>query len=93
MVELDAEFPQYGFAEHKGYCTPVHDAALGAHGPSRVHRFSFVNVRAARAARSPSGAVDPTGDPADVGPIGDRVHNGSPIDGLSEVGSGGGMRL
>ena len=35
MVALDAEFPQYGFAEHKGYCTPVHDAALAEHGPSR----------------------------------------------------------
>lgn len=47
MVGLDAELPQYGFAEHKGYCTPLHDAALGAHGPSAVHRYSFVNVRAA----------------------------------------------
>ena len=47
MVGLDAELPQYGFAGHKGYCTPVHDAALAAHGPSAVHRYSFVNVRAA----------------------------------------------
>jgi ribonuclease HII len=47
MVALDADLPQYGFAEHKGYCTPVHDAALARHGPSRVHRWSFVNVRAA----------------------------------------------
>lgn len=47
MVELDAEHPQYRFAEHKGYCTPVHDAALAEHGPSAVHRYSFVNVRAA----------------------------------------------
>lgn len=45
MVELDAELPQYGFAEHKGYCTPAHDAALTRHGPSAVHRYSFVNVR------------------------------------------------
>lgn len=48
MVDLDAEFPQYRFAEHKGYCTPVHDAALVEHGPAPVHRHSFVNVRAAR---------------------------------------------
>jgi ribonuclease HII len=48
MVALHQDFPQYGFAEHKGYCTSVHDAALAQHGPSRVHRFSFVNVRAAR---------------------------------------------
>ena len=47
MVELDAEHPQYRFAEHKGYCTPVHDEALAEHGPSAVHRYSFVNVRAA----------------------------------------------
>jgi ribonuclease HII len=52
MVALDAELPQYRFAEHKGYCTPVHDAALAEHGPSAVHRYSFVNVRAARDARA-----------------------------------------
>jgi ribonuclease HII len=44
MVELDGRYPQYGFAEHKGYCTPVHDAALTEHGPCPEHRFSFVNV-------------------------------------------------
>ena len=49
MVELDAEHPHYRFAEHKGYCTPVHDAALAELGPSAVHRRSFVNVRAAAA--------------------------------------------
>jgi ribonuclease HII len=48
MVALDAEFPEYGFAEHKGYCTPLHSEAMLAHGPSRVHRYSFVNVRLAR---------------------------------------------
>jgi ribonuclease HII len=47
MIDLHAELPQYGFDAHKGYCTPVHDAALAAHGPSGVHRYSFVNVRAA----------------------------------------------
>ncbi len=47
MVALDAEHPHYRFAEHKGYCTPVHDAALSEHGPSAVHRYSFINVRAA----------------------------------------------
>jgi len=60
MVELDAEHPQYRFAEHKGYCTPVHDAALTEHGPSPVHRYSFVNVRAAlrSAVGPPAGLVD-----------------------------------
>lgn len=57
MVELDAEHPGYRFAEHKGYCTPVHDAALAEHGPSAVHRWSFVNVRSA--ARSERGARIP----------------------------------
>jgi len=47
MVDLHAELPQYGFDAHKGYCTPVHDAALAEHGPSPIHRYSFVNVRAA----------------------------------------------
>jgi ribonuclease HII len=59
MVALDAEFPEYGFAEHKGYCTPVHDEAMLVHGPSRVHRYSFVNVRAARdGVRQPARALD-----------------------------------
>lgn len=52
MTDLDRDLPAYGFAEHKGYCTPVHDAALAEHGPSPVHRYSFVNVRAARDARA-----------------------------------------
>lgn len=51
MVELDREFPQYGFAEHKGYCTPAHDRTLNAHGPCEEHRFSFVNVVRAGAVR------------------------------------------
>ncbi|WBB70429.1 ribonuclease HII [Micromonospora sp. WMMD812] len=44
MVELDGTFPAYGFAEHKGYITPEHTAALREHGPCREHRFSYVNV-------------------------------------------------
>lgn len=46
MTELDAEYPQYGFAEHKGYSTPEHAAALREHGPSPVHRHSYRNVAA-----------------------------------------------
>ena len=46
MVELDAEFPRYGFAEHKGYSTEEHSAALERHGPCPQHRFSYVNVAA-----------------------------------------------
>lgn len=47
MAELDARFPAYGFARHKGYATPDHTAALAAHGPCPQHRFSYVNVRGA----------------------------------------------
>jgi ribonuclease HII len=44
MVELDDRYPDYGFAEHKGYVTPEHSAALDRHGPCLEHRFSYVNV-------------------------------------------------
>jgi ribonuclease HII len=46
MCRLDAEYPQYGFARHKGYGTREHLAALGRHGPCAIHRRSFGPVRA-----------------------------------------------
>jgi ribonuclease HII len=46
MVELDDQFPNYGFAVHKGYITDDHSAALKRHGPCAEHRFSYVNVAA-----------------------------------------------
>jgi ribonuclease HII len=49
MVELDGRFPDYGFAEHKGYVTDEHSAALSRHGPCIEHRFSYVNVAAVSA--------------------------------------------
>ena len=45
MVAMDDEHPGYGFAEHKGYSTRAHSAALNRLGPSRQHRYSFINVR------------------------------------------------
>ena len=42
MEKLDAEYPAYGFAKHKGYPTKAHYAALNAHGISAVHRKSFL---------------------------------------------------
>lgn len=45
MVDLDREYPLYGFAEHKGYGTPRHLAALAEHGPCPIHRRSFAPVR------------------------------------------------
>ena len=44
MVELDKEFPQYGFAQHKGYGTAQHLEALREHGPCPHHRKSFAPV-------------------------------------------------
>jgi ribonuclease HII len=44
MVALDERFPQYGFADHKGYVTPGHRLALETHGPCSHHRYSFVTV-------------------------------------------------
>ena len=44
MTSMHAEYPEYGFARHKGYSTPSHMAALDERGPSPVHRRSFVNV-------------------------------------------------
>jgi ribonuclease HII len=42
--ELDLQFPQYGFAGHKGYGTAEHLAALSAHGACPEHRKSFAPV-------------------------------------------------
>jgi ribonuclease HII len=45
MVAMDADHPGYGFAEHKGYSTLAHSAALNELGPCPEHRYSFINVR------------------------------------------------
>ena len=47
MRELHAQWPQYGFDEHKGYSTPAHLAALREYGPCPQHRRSFAPVRVA----------------------------------------------
>jgi len=46
---MDARFPAYGFAKHKGYGTPEHLAALQQFGPTPEHRQSFAPVRQAGA--------------------------------------------
>jgi ribonuclease HII len=46
MVSLDSQFPEYGFAKHKGYITRAHEAALIENSPSSVHRRSFANIAA-----------------------------------------------
>lgn len=45
LLELDARWPQYGFARHKGYGTAEHLAALRQHGPCPEHRRSFAPVK------------------------------------------------
>jgi len=41
MKVLDAQYPAYGFAKHKGYPTQEHFKALKLHGPLAEHRRSF----------------------------------------------------
>ena len=45
MMQYDAEYPQYGFSQHKGYGTAQHIAALRKYGPCPIHRRSFEPVR------------------------------------------------
>lgn len=44
MDEYDKEYPEYGFAKHKGYGTKVHMEALRRYGPCLIHRMSFKPV-------------------------------------------------
>jgi len=44
MIRMDALYPGYGFAMHKGYCTAMHQAALRRLGPCMIHRRSFARV-------------------------------------------------
>src|SRR5262249_2910963 len=57
MCELDERHPEYGFAEHKGYCTPEHSEALDRHGPCPEHRFSYANVAAVAGRTTRRGTV------------------------------------
>jgi|ETNmetMinimDraft_26_1059896.scaffolds.fasta_scaffold01627_2 ribonuclease HII len=52
MLDLDRSFPQYGFAQHKGYPTAQHRKALLHHGPCAAHRRSFRPVRQAIEAKA-----------------------------------------
>ena len=46
MIELDRQFPEYGFAKHKGYGTKAHTEALAELGPiNNQHRFSFAPIK------------------------------------------------
>ena len=76
MGELDEQMPWYGFAEHKGYCTPEHNASLLAHGPCAEHRFSYVNIGLAARLHGQNSALrrSARGRPVPVGgPVGGAV--------------------
>ena len=44
MTMLDKRYPDYGFAQHKGYATSKHLEALDLHGPCQIHRKYFAPV-------------------------------------------------
>jgi ribonuclease HII len=46
MIELDKKFPKYGLANHKGYITASHTAAIKEFGVLPIHRKSFANIAA-----------------------------------------------
>ena len=52
-AQLDAQYPEYGFAGHKGYGTAEHLAALQAHGACPQHRKTFAPVTAVLGAHAP----------------------------------------
>jgi ribonuclease HII len=45
LDQLDQQYPQYGFAQHKGYPTAAHLAALAAHGVLNQHRRSYAPIK------------------------------------------------
>ena len=57
MMDLDAQFPAYGFASHKGYGAAQHLAALAEHGACSHHRASYAPVARALAKTAASAAV------------------------------------
>jgi len=58
MAEMDAVYPGYGFASHKGYGAPVHGEALIRLGPCAIHRMSWAPVRLALAGENPMAAAE-----------------------------------
>ena len=46
MKNIDKQFPDYGFARHKGYGTAIHSTALASLGPCPQHRRSFAPIKA-----------------------------------------------
>jgi len=57
MVEMDARYPGYGFASHKGYNAPIHQQALRTLGPCEIHRMSWAPVKLALMGGDPAQAA------------------------------------
>lgn len=66
MAELDLLFPQYGFAQHKGYPTALHLEKLMQHGATAHHRRSFAPVRNALLDAEVSNMLEPVTAPAKI---------------------------
>jgi ribonuclease HII len=62
MIELDALYPDYGFAAHKGYHAEVHTDALRRLGPCPEHRLSWAPVRLALEGKNPMLASSAAGE-------------------------------
>src|SRR4051794_15385879 len=103
MTELDKEHPEYGFAEHKGYCTAEHQAALRTFGACPEHRFSYANVAAVTGTRARRGTVSVASvdKPPAAGPVSENDAMfgvselfGTPDEGTDDVADGleGGAR-
>lgn len=80
MVEYDTEYPVYGFAQHKGYATPQHLAALREHGPCPIHRRSYSVVGECEGVRSPAywllkDAIDATRSEEELREVGIAIRD------------------
>ncbi len=80
MVRYDAEYPAYGFAQHKGYATPQHLAALREHGPCPIHRRSYSVVAECDGVRSPAywllkDAIDETQSEEELREVGVAIRD------------------
>ena len=45
MLDYHSQFPQYGFAQHKGYPVPQHMSSVHAAGPCPIHRITFAPIK------------------------------------------------
>ena len=58
MIEMDALYPGYGFARHKGYNAPIHMEALVTLGPCAIHRLGWRPVKMVLMGQDPRRAAE-----------------------------------